>query len=116
MAGAPSHSAWRRGNGETVAYCREERTEHSLGERWQQRQQRHLAAGGKLAAYGSSTRSFGLSFGSGACSVCEVSAVPSGCVTTVVVRSPSVVVTMVVPSGLQQRETQSATGSVELKR
>jgi hypothetical protein len=42
--------------------------------------------------------------------------VPSGCVTTVVVRSPSVVVTMVVPSGLQQRETQEATGSVELKR
>lgn len=113
MAGAPSHSAWRRDNDETVAYCREERTEHSLRERWQQRQ---LAAGGKLAAYGSSTRSFGLSFGSGACSVCEVSAVPSGCVTTVVVRSPSVVVTMVVPSGLQQRETQEATGSVELKR
>ena len=111
MAGAPSHSAWRRDNDETVAYCREERTEHSLGERWQQRQ---LAAGGKLAAYGSSTRSFGLSFGSGACSVCEVSAVPSGCVTTVVVRSPSVVVTMVVPSGLQQRETQEATGSVKL--
>ena len=43
-------------------------------------------------------------FSSCDCSVVAVSAVPSGCVTTVgVVVRPSVVVTMVVPSGLRRR-------------